>query len=78
MDEYFYLYARKDSEGWKVLQSYQPSHLAPVVHGRWEPRQDAPGFVRCSACRNCNTYDDWVGGKKWSYCPECGAKMDMR
>ena len=47
-----------------------------VVHGRWEPRTDVFGFVRCSACHDCNIYDDWADGKKWSYCPNCGAKMD--
>ena len=47
-----------------------------VVHGWWEPRKDVLGFVRCSACHNCNIYDDWPDGKKWNYCPNCGAKMD--
>ena len=47
-----------------------------VVHGRWEPRTDVVGFVRCSVCRDCNVYDDWADGKKWNYCPNCGAKMD--
>ena len=46
-----------------------------VVHGRWEPRKDVPGFVRCSVCRDCNIYDDWPDGKKWNYCPNCGADM---
>lgn len=47
-----------------------------VVHGRWEPRKDIPGFVRCSVCHDCNIYDDWADGKKWNYCPNCGTKMD--
>ena len=47
-----------------------------VVHGRWEPREDAIGFVRCSVCHDCNIYDDWPDDKKWNYCPNCGAKMD--
>ena len=47
-----------------------------VVHGRWEPRKDVPGFVQCSVCHDCNIYDDWPDGKKWNYCPNCGAKMD--
>ena len=51
---------------------------APVVHGRWEPRKDVPGFVRCSVCHDCNIYDDWPDGKKWNYCPNCGADMRER
>lgn len=50
--------------------------LVKATHGRWEPRKDAPGFVRCSVCHDCNVYDDWLDGKKWWYCPNCGAKMD--
>ena len=47
-----------------------------VKHGRWEPRKDVYGFVRCSVCHDCNIYDDWPDGKKWNYCPNCGAMMD--
>ena len=43
--------------------------------GRWEPRTDAFGFVRCSVCHDCNIYDDWADGKKWSFCPNCGSDM---
>ena len=50
--------------------------VVEVVHGRWEPRQDVIGFVRCSVCHDCNIYGDWADGKKWNYCPNCGAKMD--
>lgn len=48
-----------------------------VKHGRWEKRKDVIGFVRCSVCHDCNIYDDWPDGKKWGYCPNCGAKMDL-
>jgi len=49
---------------------------APVVHGTWEKRKDVVGFVCCSVCHDCNIYDEWPDGKKWRYCPNCGAKMD--
>lgn len=49
----------------------------PVKHGQWEKRKDVIGFVRCSVCHDCNIYDDWADGKKWSYCPNCGAKMEV-
>ena len=41
----------------------------------WEPRKDVIGFVCCSNCRDCNTYDEWPNGKKWNFCPNCGAEM---
>ena len=43
--------------------------------GEWEQRTDIVGFVRCSVCKDCNVADDWLDGKKWKYCPQCGAKM---
>ena len=46
-------------------------------HGWWEKRTDVFGFVRCSVCHDCNVYDDWADGKKWQYCPQCGAIMDL-
>lgn len=58
------------------LQGIKPVDAVEVAHGRWEPRTDAFGFVRCSVCHDCNIYDDWPDGKKWNYCPNCGAKMD--
>ena len=47
----------------------------PVVRGEWEQRKDVIGFVRCSVCKDCNVYDDWADGKKWKFCPNCGADM---
>jgi hypothetical protein len=59
----------------KCLEQEPTVDAVEVVHGRWEPRTDAIGFVRCSVCHDCNVYDDWVDGKRWAYCPNCGAKM---
>lgn len=50
--------------------------VAPVVHGKWVSSEGNPGFLVCSACGDCYVYDEWAGGKKWMYCPACGAKMD--
>ena len=59
------------------IKNRQAADVASVRHGRWEQRKDAIGFVRCSVCHDCNIYDDWADGKKWNYCPHCGAKMDL-
>ena len=50
--------------------------VAPVVHGEWAPSEENPGFLVCSACGDCYVVDEWADGKKWRYCPACGAKMD--
>ena len=49
---------------------------AIVVHGQWEKHPNMYGFVRCSECRDCVVWDEWVNNEKWKYCPNCGAKMD--
>lgn len=45
--------------------------------GEWKPRTDVVGFANCSVCHECNIYiyDDWADGKKWNFCPNCGADM---
>lgn len=55
------------------MPTIDPESLRPK--GRWEPREDAIGFVRCSVCHDCNIYGDWADGEKWRYCPNCGADM---
>lgn len=47
-----------------------------VVHGRWISYLDGDSIMperryRCSEC--CDR--GW--GRKWPYCPNCGAKMDL-
>lgn len=59
-------YAKGDSE----IVEY-----APVKHGVWEKTGYAY-LLRCSACHDCYIDEDWLDGKKWNFCPECGAKMD--
>ena len=57
-----------------------PESLRP--RGRWEKwnetwdKPEAKGYLRCSECKD--VYIRWlmlVEGK-WSFCPNCGAKMD--
>ena len=47
-----------------------------VMHGRWISYLDGDSIMperhyRCSEC--CDR--GW--GRKWPYCPNCGAKMDL-
>ena len=45
--------------------------VAPVVHGKWGDNGIAGSIlVKCSVCG----YD--CGANSFSYCPNCGAKMD--
>ena len=49
--------------------------VAPVVHGRWVEKEKYTFGIMydCSLCEN-RILDN---GHPWTYCPNCGAKMDL-
>lgn len=50
----------------------------PVVHGKWEVSEIPYERFRCSVCGGgCWHYDYLENVVKSSYCPNCGAKMDL-
>lgn len=65
------------SQEWVAQQAENLKDWVPVVHGRWEynpPTINTYGRLRCSIC-NWWTLDPSVD-RLYSYCPNCGAKMD--
>ena len=57
--------------------------VAPVRHGRWiedERTYPGPGLKNnlCSACGEvAGAWKEGLEpGRKWAYCPNCGARMD--
>ena len=56
--------------------------VAPVVHGRWvlgvvEPGYFTPGGNRPWVCSECGYLASWrLDSPTYSYCPNCGARMD--
>ena len=73
--------SKRDSYGngcfkMRLIDQAPTLDAAPVVHGQWEKHPNMYGFVRCSECRDCVVWDEWVNNEKWKYCPNCGAKMD--
>lgn len=63
----------------KNLQSISDipgADVAPVVHGWWiESNNFDIGFWVCS---NCNFVSEAIAAPKlYTYCPNCGAKMDL-
>jgi hypothetical protein len=69
--------AQPCEDAFTIIEDFPAADVEPVRHARWEARGDVFGFVRCSACKDCNIYDEWQDGKKWSHCPHCGARMDL-
>lgn len=43
---------------------------APVVHGEWVRQDETYTRFQCSSCKSENH------GRRWPFCPNCGAKMD--
>ena len=58
------------------LRKQKTIDAVPVVRGEWVKSDDYKGWLVCSACRDCYVDNAWVNGKKWRYCPNCGALME--
>lgn len=59
-----------------MLEKAPAVDAEPVRHGRWEKAPKFEHMLRCSECKDAYVEDDWIAGRKWSYCPNCGARMD--
>lgn len=62
--------------GWngliRLLEKAPTVDAVPVVHGRWN---NMDGYKMRKVCSECG-WDVPEYGKFYSYCPNCGAKMD--
>ncbi len=55
--------------------------VAPVRHGRWIiPRRKIYGIPQyvCSVCKKSDYWKKYFCHGDESYCPNCGAKMDLK
>lgn len=57
--------------GVEDIENLPAADVAPVVHGRWDIMD---GYKARRACSVCG-WDVPEYGKFYSYCPNCGAKM---
>ena len=56
-----------------IIDDFPAADVAPVVHGRWEIVVGSNG-KEYMVCTRCRVSQDLTGG--FTYCPNCGAKMD--
>ena len=56
----------------RLLADMPAADVAPVVHGRWDILD---GYKTRRVCSVCG-WDVPEYGKFYSYCPNCGARMD--
>lgn len=67
-----------------IVEDFPVADVAPVVHGRWIVWEDSMQFVHytCSVCGEdvimAQTGDSVLDLFTYTYCPQCGAKMDER
>ena len=56
----------------KIIDDIPAADVAPVVYARWNSMD---GYKTRKVCSECG-WDVPEYGKFYSYCPNCGAKMD--
>lgn len=56
------------------VECFQPSDVAPVVHGLWISK-NPHGYEWTFVCSNCGYVDGYPFNDRHNYCPNCGAKM---
>lgn len=56
----------------EYVEDLPAADVAPVAHGRWDNLDGYKTRMVCSVCG----WDVSEYGKFYSYCPNCGAKMD--
>ena len=59
------------------IERFPTADVAPVAHGQWLGKS-GPFQCKCSVCgwMSFEKTTDWVRSY-WTYCPNCGAKMDL-
>lgn len=73
----------KDCRVWAkaicVLHDMPTADVAPVVHGRWLGwgKGGTPTYENYGTCSMCGEDAEIYTGHR-NYCPNCGAKMDVR
>lgn len=71
-----------DTVAWNInaeIKNIPAADVAPVVHGQWIKYPRAHYF-KCSECKCIVPYKKAMkmdGERKYKYCPNCGAKMDV-
>lgn len=55
-----------------IIRETPSTDVAPVKHGKWEPT----GAISCK-CSLCQHIELKTRASEYSYCPSCGAVMDL-
>lgn len=58
-----------------IISNAPTIDAVPVVHGRWEVVKEYDELDPRMICSACGEIDMPLA--RWSYCPNCGARMDL-
>ena len=60
----------------KCIKEAPTIEAAPVIHAEWKTNSNYPDKLICSVCGYKE--DMWWADNGTYYCPNCGAKMEVR
>ena len=67
-----------------VIDRLPTADVVEVIHGKWEAGHyeggifDGTNFEKCSVCQFERIFEDIRFKTTFNYCPNCGAKMDLK
>ena len=66
-------------EAREAIKMFPAADVVEVKHGKWQlDKEKSKGHVEnIYICSSCGICEAWGETEKTSYCPNCGAKMDL-
>lgn len=67
-----------------TIKNIPAADVVEVIHGKWEAGHyeggifDGTNFEKCSVCQFERIFEDIRFKTTFNYCPNCGAKMDLK
>lgn len=63
----------------ETISNFPAADVAPLRHGKWILEREPNGKPYCFHCSVCDDDFHYIGiTVAYDYCPNCGAKMDIR
>lgn len=60
-----------------IILNIEQADVAPVVHGRWLPKETVHIGLKEYMCSECVDWNKYYCRGDEKYCPNCGARMEQ-